>query len=112
VIVNLRVVVNSQVGSVHHKQRSGQTHEGLPVNSVHHSSQTDNPNKLGQVNQLDQSNQTELFKPFKTKPYALALLSTGDGRAIASWRFFGMSGKLLWKLKDYIDRRFINRFSN
>ena len=56
--------------------------------------------------------QTELFKPFKTKPYALALLNTGDGRAIASWRTFGFSGKLVWVLKDRIDRRFINKFKS
>jgi len=111
-IVNLRVAVNSEVGLSHHKQRSGQTHEVLQVNSAHRSSEADKPNRLGQVNQVDPSNHTDMFKPFKTKPYALALLNTGDGCAIASWRFFGMSGKLIWKLKDYIDRRFVNRFSN
>ena len=48
--------------------------------------------------------------PFETKPYALSLLNDGAGRAIASWRHIGFSGKWVWMLKDDIDRRFINRF--
>ncbi len=37
----------------------------------------------------------------------LYLLATGDRRAILSWGKFAMVGGLLWRLKDWIDRRFV-----
>ncbi len=40
----------------------------------------------------------------------LALIGTGDRQAIASWGSFGWRSALLWQLKDYIDRKFMNRF--
>lgn len=40
----------------------------------------------------------------------LALLATGDGRAIASHGAFGAEGAWAWRWKDRIDRRFLNRF--
>jgi len=40
----------------------------------------------------------------------LALLSTGDGRAIASRGPFGAEGAWAWRWKDRIDRRFLNQF--
>lgn len=40
----------------------------------------------------------------------LALIGTGDHQAIASWGPFGWRSALLWRLKDHIDRRFMNRF--
>ena len=42
----------------------------------------------------------------------LALIGTGDKNAIASWSSRGWQSPLLWYLKDYIDRKFMNRFSN
>ncbi len=41
----------------------------------------------------------------------LALLSTADGRAIASRGRFGAEGRWPWWWKDWIDRRFVTRFS-
>jgi selenide,water dikinase len=41
----------------------------------------------------------------------LALLSTGDDRAIASWGPFAAEGRWAMTLKDWIDRRFVARFS-
>ena len=41
----------------------------------------------------------------------LALIGTGDKKAIASWGKFGWQSKLFWILKDYIDRQFMNQFS-
>ena len=41
----------------------------------------------------------------------LALLSTGDDRAIASWGPFAAEGRWAMTLKDRIDRRFLTRFS-
>ncbi|MCC0175444.1 FAD-dependent oxidoreductase [Waterburya agarophytonicola K14] len=40
----------------------------------------------------------------------LALIGTGDGKAIASWSKFGWHSALLWRVKDYIDRQFMNQF--
>ena len=40
----------------------------------------------------------------------LALIGTGDKKAIASWSNFGWRSSLFWKLKDYIDRQFMNQF--
>ncbi|MBD1920041.1 selenide, water dikinase SelD [Microcoleus sp. FACHB-831] len=56
-----------------------------------------------------------LEKPLKSwrpqKEY-LSLIGTGDGSAIASWGAFGWQSPLLWRLKDYIDRQFMAKFSN
>lgn len=41
----------------------------------------------------------------------LALLSTADGRAIASWGRWSASGRWVWRWKDHIDRRFLRRFA-
>ena len=41
----------------------------------------------------------------------LALIGTGDGRAIASYGALGASGKCLWQAKKRIDARFIARFN-
>ena len=41
----------------------------------------------------------------------LSLLTTSDGRAIASRGGLGASGAWAWHLKDYIDRRFMRRFA-
>ena len=40
----------------------------------------------------------------------LALLATGDGRAIASRGPFGAEGAWAWRWKDRIDRAFIRRY--
>lgn len=40
----------------------------------------------------------------------LALIGTGDGRAIASRGNLGARSRFLWWLKDYIDRKFMNQF--
>ena len=42
----------------------------------------------------------------------LALIGTGDGKAIASRGEFGWRSRLLWWLKDYIDRQFMNQFAD
>jgi pyridine nucleotide-disulfide oxidoreductase family protein len=40
----------------------------------------------------------------------LYLLSTGDRRAIMSWGEFAWTGRLAWRLKDWIDRRFVESY--
>jgi pyridine nucleotide-disulfide oxidoreductase family protein len=42
----------------------------------------------------------------------LALIGTGDFKAIASWDTFGWRAAFFWWLKDYIDRKFMNQFIN
>lgn len=41
----------------------------------------------------------------------LALLATGDGRAIASRGGLGAGGRWVWRWKDHIDRGFVTRFA-
>ena len=52
-------------------------------------------------------------KPYKPQKQYLSLIGTADRAAIASWGSlgFGSSG-LLWSWKDWIDRRFMERFSD
>ena len=58
---------------------------------------------------------TVLGKPlrrFRAQKHHLALLSTGDGQAIGSRQGWGLSGALLWKIKDRIDRNFVSKFND
>lgn len=47
---------------------------------------------------------------FRPQHRFLALLATGDGRAIASRGPFGAEGRWAWRWKDHIDRRFLGQF--
>lgn len=40
----------------------------------------------------------------------LSLISTGDGRAAMSYRGLAAHGRIWWRLKDWIDRRFIAKY--
>ncbi len=51
------------------------------------------------------------FRSFKPQVEFLALLNTGDGRALGSWRGLAVHNAAAMTLKDRIDRRFIARFS-
>ena len=42
---------------------------------------------------------------------ALALIGTGDGKAVASRGPFAAHGRSLWLLKDWIDRRWMRRYT-
>jgi selenide,water dikinase len=52
----------------------------------------------------------EPLSPFRPQRTALALLATGDGRAIMSWGPFAAEGAWVWRWKDAIDRRFMARY--
>jgi NADH dehydrogenase FAD-containing subunit len=51
------------------------------------------------------------LQPWQPKTSALYLLSCGGCRAIASWRRFGVQGRVVWAWKDWIDRRFVARYA-
>lgn len=50
-------------------------------------------------------------RPYKPKYYSLYLLSIGDKRAILSWGPVTLHGRWVWRLKDFIDRRFVTRYA-
>lgn len=50
--------------------------------------------------------------PFRPQIRTLALISTGDRGAVASWGGHSLQGWALWRLKDRIDRRFMRRYRN
>lgn len=51
-------------------------------------------------------------KPFTPQKRQLALISTGNRFAVASWGPLALKGAWLWQLKDRIDRRFMRKFSD
>jgi len=51
------------------------------------------------------------MKVYRPQEQFLALLATGDGRAIASRGPLGAHGRWIWRWKDRIDRRFVERFA-
>lgn len=61
---------------------------------------------------LTRAIQEKALKPFKPQKKFLGLISTGDQYAIASRGNWSFEGALLWKLKDWIDRRFMKKFKN
>ena len=52
------------------------------------------------------------LKPYRPQKHWLALISTGDRYAVASRGWLGFAGAWVWRWKDRIDRRFMQRFSD
>lgn len=50
------------------------------------------------------------FAPFQPRPYTLYLISCGDRSAIGSYGPLAFSGRWMWRLKDKIDRGFVEGF--
>lgn len=48
---------------------------------------------------------------YRPKPRSLYLLSCGPRYAVASWGRWSAEGEWVWRWKDWIDRRYIRRFS-
>jgi selenide,water dikinase len=52
------------------------------------------------------------LQPYRPQTSWLALISTGDRYAVASRGLLGFAGSWVWRWKDHIDRRFMQRFSD
>ena len=50
------------------------------------------------------------LRPYRPQPLALALISTGDRNAVASWGRLAVGGGWVWRLKDRIDRRWMRKY--
>lgn len=51
------------------------------------------------------------LRTYRPQSRALALISTGDQFAVASYGSFALSGKWIWCWKDRIDRRFMAKYN-
>jgi len=51
-------------------------------------------------------------RPFAPQKTILALISSGDKYAVATKSIYSVAGKALWTWKDWIDRRFMDKFSD
>ena len=51
------------------------------------------------------------LRPFVPRENNLYLISVGVGWAVLSWGAWSCAGRWVWRLKDYIDRRFIQLFN-
>lgn len=52
------------------------------------------------------------LRPFRPQSQTLALVGTGDGRAIAARGRFAAEGRWVWHWKDWIDRRWMRKYQN
>jgi selenide,water dikinase len=50
------------------------------------------------------------LRPYKPQPRTLALISTGDRNAIASYGSLALQGAWVWRAKDWIDRRWMRKY--
>ena len=51
------------------------------------------------------------LREYRPRSRTLYLLALGDKRAILSWGRFGAAGNWAWRIKDWIDRGFVRRYT-
>lgn len=61
---------------------------------------------------LERSIKGEPLRPFKPQASALALIGDGEGGAMAVRGRFAFHSEAVWRLKDWIDRRWMRRYQN
>ncbi len=49
-------------------------------------------------------------RPYRAQSGFLSLLNAGDGTAVGAWKGLAFHGRAPWRLKDFIDGRFMARF--
>jgi selenide,water dikinase len=52
------------------------------------------------------------LREYDPQPRFLSLISLGERRAIASWGPLRAEGAMVWRVKDHIDRKFMQRYAN
>lgn len=50
-------------------------------------------------------------KSFRMQQRFLSLVSTGDRQAVSSWENWSVKGRSIWLWKDWIDRRFMDKYN-
>lgn len=65
------------------------------------------PVLAGTLSDIRRNAQATVFRPQKR---TLALISTGERHAIASYGPFAIEGKRIWRIKDWIDRRWMEKY--
>ena len=50
------------------------------------------------------------LRPYRPQPLTLALISSGDRKAVASWGRLALEGRWVWRVKDWIDRRWMRKY--
>ena len=52
------------------------------------------------------------LKPYRPQTRTLALISTGNKNAVASYGALALEGRWIWRLKDWIDRRWMAKYQD
>ena len=50
------------------------------------------------------------LRSYRPQPLTLALISSGDRNAVASWGRLALEGHWVWRVKDWIDRRWMRKY--
>ena len=50
------------------------------------------------------------LRSYRPQPLTLALISSGDRNAVASWGRLALEGRWVWRVKDWIDRRWMRKY--